>query len=106
MQKPKYKTRLNMLHGLSKKDKFELHDVCEKFPFRANDYYLSLIDKISRSHRVGVAEVSQQNWSEVDFPGDFVEARNCVRRWKAEAITSTTRPSIEPSSLPSIAAER
>lgn len=71
-----------------------------------NRYYLSLIDKISRSHRVDVTEVSQQDWSEVDFPGDFVEARNGVRRWKAEAITATNRTSIEPSSLPSIAAER
>jgi len=44
---PRYLTsvsELDNLVGLSKKDREEMESVTELFPFRANDYYLSLID--------------------------------------------------------------
>jgi lysine 2,3-aminomutase len=47
MTNPKYLStvdELDNLVGLSPNERKEMEAVCEKFPFRANDYYLSLID--------------------------------------------------------------
>jgi len=41
---PRYVTRLEDLNGLSDQEKFKLTQVTDKYDFRANDYYLSLID--------------------------------------------------------------
>ena len=44
MKKPKYVTKLDQVQGLSTSLSRKLAPVTEKFVFRANDYYLSLID--------------------------------------------------------------
>ncbi|MEZ5362658.1 MAG: KamA family radical SAM protein [Bryobacterales bacterium] len=44
MNKPKYVTKLDHVVGLSEAERQELAPVSEKFVFRANDYYLNLID--------------------------------------------------------------
>ena len=44
MNKPKYITRLDKIKELSEKERGNLHEVCEKFAFRTNEYYLSLVD--------------------------------------------------------------
>lgn len=44
MKKPKYITRLDQLKHLSETERGRLQDVCDKFAFRTNEYYLSLID--------------------------------------------------------------
>ena len=44
MKKPKYVTKLDQIRGLSASERQKLAPVAEKFVFRANDYYLSLID--------------------------------------------------------------
>ena len=42
--KPRYINKLDQVAGLSEADKLELKPVTEKFAFRTNDYYQSLID--------------------------------------------------------------
>jgi len=42
--KPRYMNKLDQITGLSEADKLELKPVAEKFAFRTNDYYQSLID--------------------------------------------------------------
>jgi len=42
--KPRYINKLDQITGLSEADKLELKPVAEKFAFRTNDYYQSLID--------------------------------------------------------------
>ncbi len=42
--KPRYMNKLDHVAGLSEADKLELKPVSEKFAFRTNDYYQSLID--------------------------------------------------------------
>ncbi len=42
--KPRYMNKLDQVAGLSEADKLELKPVSEKFAFRTNDYYQSLID--------------------------------------------------------------
>ena len=44
MNKPKYVTRIDKIAELTEKEKRELQPVAEKFVFRSNDYYNSLID--------------------------------------------------------------
>ncbi len=44
MNKPKYVTKLERVDGLSEAEKRNLEAVSKKFVFRANDYYLGLID--------------------------------------------------------------
>ena len=44
MTYPKYFTKLEQVKGLSTIERIELQEVCRRFPFRANEYYLSLID--------------------------------------------------------------
>src|ERR1044072_8949018 len=42
--RPRYTNKLDHVTGLSEADKLELKPVAEKFAFRTNDYYQSLID--------------------------------------------------------------
>jgi len=44
MRKPKYITKLDKIDHLSEQEKQDLQPVSEKFVFRTNDYYQSLID--------------------------------------------------------------
>ena len=44
MPKPKYITRIDNLDGLTDEEKRRLRPVAEKFVFRTNDYYMSLVD--------------------------------------------------------------
>lgn len=44
MALPKYITRIDDIENLSEKEKEKLRPITEKFVFRANEYYLSLID--------------------------------------------------------------
>jgi len=42
--RPSYLTRIDQIEHLSNREKHALEDVAERFAFRSNDYYLSLID--------------------------------------------------------------
>ncbi|MEA1869826.1 MAG: KamA family radical SAM protein [Euryarchaeota archaeon] len=44
MKTPKYLTKLGQIHELNEEERALLKNVTEKFAFRANEYYLSLID--------------------------------------------------------------
>ena len=44
MPKPKYITKIDQLDGLSDEEKERLRPVTEKFVFRTNEYYMSLVD--------------------------------------------------------------
>ena len=44
MKTPKYLTKLDQIHELNEEERVALKNVTEKFAFRANEYYLSLID--------------------------------------------------------------
>ena len=44
MNKPKYVTKLEQVEGLPEAEKKRLEPITKKFTFRANDYYLGLID--------------------------------------------------------------
>ena len=41
---PKYFIRLNQINELSEEVRLDLREVCERFPFRINEYYASLIN--------------------------------------------------------------
>ncbi|MDY7001810.1 MAG: 4Fe-4S cluster-binding domain-containing protein, partial [Thermodesulfobacteriota bacterium] len=41
---PRYVTQIDNLEGLSEEEKSGLRKVTEKYPFRSNEYYLSLVD--------------------------------------------------------------
>lgn len=42
--RPRYVTKLDQVHGLSEEERKQLQPVAEKFAFRTNEYYQSLID--------------------------------------------------------------
>jgi KamA family protein len=44
MRRPRYITKLDQLDALSDRDKQRLSEVAERFVFRTNEYYLSLVD--------------------------------------------------------------
>lgn len=44
-------------------------------------HYLSVIDDLARTERIAVAEASQNDWCEVDFPKDLENARAMVASW-------------------------
>lgn len=47
----------------------------------ARKYYLSAVDMIAHERGVGIYEVPQDSWAEVDVPEDLERARRCVERW-------------------------
>ncbi len=44
MPKPKYITKLDQLDGLDEDEKQRLKEVTQRFLFRTNEYYMSLVD--------------------------------------------------------------
>jgi KamA family protein len=71
--KVKYKTKIQQLEQLSRQEKTRLQQVTAKFSFRANDYYLSLIDWQDPSdpiRRVIIPHISElDEWGRLD-PSD------------------------------------
>jgi KamA family protein len=70
LYKPKYMTRVDQIEGLSEREIKEMEEVIERFPFRANDYYLGLInwkdpnDPVKRIIMPDLDELDE--WGEMD----------------------------------------
>ncbi|AZO94156.1 KamA family radical SAM protein [Halocella sp. SP3-1] len=66
----KYFTNLDQLEDISAKEKEKLKKVSERYPFRANDYYLSLIDwndPLDPIKRIIIPSTGELNdWGELD----------------------------------------
>ena len=71
--KRKYFTKISQLKQLSSQQQAELEKVTEKFPFRSNDYYLSLIDWNDPNdpiRRIIIPHISElEEWGRLD-PSD------------------------------------
>ncbi len=70
MLKPKYITRLELIPGLYGFERIRLQSVVNKYSFRANDYYLSLIDwrdPADPIRRLIIPDVRElEEWGELD----------------------------------------
>jgi KamA family protein len=68
--KVKHITKLDDLEQLSEQERAELKKVCERFPFRANDYYLSLInwdDPDDPLRRIVIPDICElDKWGRLD----------------------------------------
>lgn len=76
MQKPKYLTKVDLIEELSEDQIGQMNEVIEQFPFRANDYYLSLIDwddpndPIKRIIMPDIEELDE--WGEMDASNEHL----------------------------------
>ncbi len=70
MAYPKYITKPEQIEELSDKERNELRKVCEKYAFRANEYYISLInwdDPDDPIRRIVVPETAElEMWGDLD----------------------------------------
>jgi len=70
MAYPKYITKPEQLDELSDKERNELRKVCEKYAFRANEYYISLInwdDPDDPIRRIVIPETAElEMWGDLD----------------------------------------
>lgn len=68
--RPGYVTNLDALSRLSHKDRIRLKEVCEKHPFLANEYYLSLIDWEDPNdpiRKIIIPSIEElENWGQLD----------------------------------------
>jgi len=70
MKYPKYFTKLDQIKELSTKERLNLQEVCEKFAFRTNEYYTSLInwdDPDDPIRRIVIPERAElERWGHLD----------------------------------------
>ena len=73
-RKPKYITKLDKVDGLSEREREELRPVTDKFVFRTNDYYQSLIDWEDPDDPIRRLVVPSKDeltdWGELDASGE------------------------------------
>ena len=76
MYKPKYFTKIERIPSLSLEERARLQRVAEKFAFRTNEYYLSLIDWDDPSdpiRRIIIPNMEElQEWGELDASNESV----------------------------------
>ncbi len=74
MPRPKYITRLDQLNGLNEEEKRRLEEVVKRFVFRANEYYLSLVDWNDPDdpiRRIVVPDETElEDWGRLDASGE------------------------------------
>ncbi len=91
-KKPKYLTKLDQIPQLSEAEKRELQKINDKFVFRTNDYYQSLIDwndpndPIRRIIMPDIQELSE--WGELDASNEekYTKVRGLEHKYTSTAL--------------------
>ncbi len=92
MRKPKYYTNINEVKGLSDEEKRNLAKVSEKYPFRANDFYLSLInwdDKNDPIKRLIIPSTDElMDWGDLDASSEhlYTKAPGMEHKYRDTAL--------------------
>jgi lysine 2,3-aminomutase len=91
-QKPKYLTRSEQISELSAKEKSELEAVNEKFVFRTNDYYQSLIDWDDPNdpiRRIVMPDIQElDEWGQLDASNEekYTKVRGLEHKYTSTAL--------------------
>lgn len=92
MPKPRYITRLEQLDGLSDREKARLERVTDKFVFRTNEYYMSLVDWKDPDdpiRRLVVPDVSElEEWGRLDasYESEYTAVPGLEHKYKSTAL--------------------
>ena len=90
--KPKYITKLEQLEGLSEEEKQRLQPVAEKFVFRTNDYYMSLVDWSDPDdpiRRLVVPDESElEEWGRLDasYEAEYTVVPGVEHKYRSTAL--------------------
>ena len=91
-KKPKYLTKLDQIPQLSESNKRELQKVNDKFVFRTNDYYQSLIDWDDPNDpikRIIMPDIQELNeWGELDASNEekYTKVRGLEHKYTSTAL--------------------
>ncbi len=91
-KKPKYLTKLDQIPQLTESEKRELQKVNDKFVFRTNDYYQSLIDWSDPNDpikRIIMPDVQELNeWGELDASNEekYTKVRGLEHKYASTAL--------------------
>lgn len=97
MYKTRYVTKIESVQGLSNQQKSRLKKVTELFPFRANDYYLSLIDWSDPNdpiRRIVIPSESElEVWGKLDASNEatYTVVPGCEHKYSDTAILLSNR---------------
>ena len=92
MKKPKYLTKLDQIPQLTEPEKQELQKVNDKFVFRTNDYYQSLIDWDDPNDpikRIIMPDVQELNeWGELDASNEekYTKVKGLEHKYTSTAL--------------------
>jgi lysine 2,3-aminomutase len=89
---PKYLTSINQINGLSFDEKEALQPVADQFPFRANEYYVSLIDWNDQNDPIRKLIIPSQHelygygkWDACDEETNYV-VPGCQHKYSSTAL--------------------
>lgn len=91
-EKAKYLTRLEQIPQLSRREKHRLQEVSEKFVFRTNDYYQSLInwdDPHDPIRRIVMPDVQElDDWGQLDASNEerYTKVRGLEHKYTSTAL--------------------
>jgi len=92
MRRPRYITKLDQLDALSDRDKQRLSEVAERFVFRTNEYYLSLVDWSNPNdpiRRLVVPdEMELEDWGRLDASSeaDYTVVPGLEHKYRSTAL--------------------
>jgi len=92
MKYPKYITSLDRISHISEQERDNLREVCEKFAFRVNEYYLSLIDWNDPDdpiHRIVIPDRAElQMWGRLDASNEkhYTKAPGLEHKYEHTAL--------------------
>jgi KamA family protein len=92
MPKRKYITRLDQLNGLDENDKLRLKEVAERFVFRTNEYYVSLVDWNDPDdpiRRLVVPDEAElEDWGRLDasFEAEYTVVPGLEHKYRSTAL--------------------
>jgi len=90
MTTARYLTNIDQITQLSAEERERLKQVTDKFPFRTNDYYLSLIDWDDPNdpiRRIAIPDPDElQEWGELDASGEAGYTGGFIERYVTSAV--------------------
>jgi KamA family protein len=95
-RKINYIIKLDHVDGLSEKERQELKEVIEKFAFRTNDYYVSLIDWNDPDDPIRKISIPSRDelevWGKLDASNEkkYVKVRGLEHKYKDTVVVLTT----------------
>ncbi|HDN65330.1 MAG TPA: 4Fe-4S cluster-binding domain-containing protein, partial [Methanosarcinales archaeon] len=96
MKTPKYTTKIEKIHGLDDNEGVALKEVTKRFAFRANEYYLDLIDW-DDSHdpirRIIIPDVRElEEWGQLDASDEnaYTRVPGLQHKYKSTAVLLIT----------------